>query len=402
MSKPAPGSPPADTRPLRSRMAEIVLVRIASEESTGRVIARDLRCLVDPGLPNALWRRELANNLTELSVRNLIVAERGMITATRAGRAAACVFLGVEDLPQRFWQPVRNGPLLIKALGLEEAPPARHKALTRLDGLRCLIVETAWGLEGQGRPSASRLRSQLAVLALERAFGNKIKAGVKGKTALSAKASRALAGQLAKVPRQHSTDARLIAQLAAEAVGAKKADLEQLRQAALRKFIAADPAAAARPAQAPVARTPRAVAASEPTRAVAPLPPPVPPVSQPPRMRLVTPTETHAHVVAPVELSRPDPVSFARAVKAAAELTAEGWAGNRKAFVSRVWGVVRERHAAWRLSEIEFKGMLAEAHRMGLIALANADLKDRRSMGEIEASAVAYKNAVWHYVRLDT
>jgi hypothetical protein len=398
MSKLAPGSPPADTRPLRSRMAEIVLVRIASEESTGRVIARDLRSLVDPGLPNALWRRELADNLTELSVRNLIVAERGLITATRGGRAAACAFLGVDDLAQRFWHPVRNGPLLVKALGLQEATPARRKALMRLDGLRCLIVETAWGLESQGRPSASRIRSQLAVLALERAFGNKIKAGVKGKTALSAKASRALAGQLAKVPRQHATDARLVAQLAAEAVGAKKADLEQLRQAALRKFIAADPAASARPAPAIASRPPRAVAVSEPARALAP---PVPPVNQPPRMRLVTPVDARPHVP-PVETARPDPVAFASAVKAAAELTAEGWEGNRKAFVSRVWGVIRERHAAWRLSEIEFKGMLAEAHRMGLIALANADLKDRRSMREIEASAVAYKNAVWHYVRLDT
>jgi hypothetical protein len=43
--------------------------------------------------------------------------------------------------------------------------------------------------------------------------------------------------------------------------------------------------------------------------------------------------------------------------------------------------------------------MLAEAHRTGLIALANADLKDKRALKELNDSAVVYKNTVWHYVR---
>jgi predicted nucleotidyltransferase len=62
---------------------------------------------------------------------------------------------------------------------------------------------------------------------------------------------------------------------------------------------------------------------------------------------------------------------------------------------------VRDRHASWALSEIEFKCMLAEAHRMGLIALSTADLKDRNRLADVEASAVTYKNTVWHYVRVE-
>ena len=45
--------------------------------------------------------------------------------------------------------------------------------------------------------------------------------------------------------------------------------------------------------------------------------------------------------------------------------------------------------------------MLAEAHRLGALVLANADLKDKKNMAAIESSAVPYKNTVWHFVRVD-
>jgi trans-aconitate methyltransferase len=55
----------------------------------------------------------------------------------------------------------------------------------------------------------------------------------------------------------------------------------------------------------------------------------------------------------------------------------------------------------WSLSEIEFKCMLVEAHRAGQLALANADLKDHKSIKDVQESAVVYKNAVFHYIRVD-
>ena len=62
---------------------------------------------------------------------------------------------------------------------------------------------------------------------------------------------------------------------------------------------------------------------------------------------------------------------------------------------------MQARHADWQVSAIEFKAMLAEAHRAGEIVLANADLKDSRAIADIQASAIAYKNAIFHYVRAD-
>jgi hypothetical protein len=79
---------------------------------------------------------------------------------------------------------------------------------------------------------------------------------------------------------------------------------------------------------------------------------------------------------------------------------AEGWGGNRKALISKVWQAVRARHPDWALTEIEFKCMLAEAHRAGHLSLASVDLRSARDEGELARSAITYKNIVWHLVRV--
>ena len=66
-----------------------------------------------------------------------------------------------------------------------------------------------------------------------------------------------------------------------------------------------------------------------------------------------------------------------------------------------VWGAIAAKHPGWGLSEIEFKAMLAEAHRTGHIVLATADLKDKRLLRELQESAIAYKNTVFHLVRVE-
>jgi len=93
--------------------------------------------------------------------------------------------------------------------------------------------------------------------------------------------------------------------------------------------------------------------------------------------------------------------SFAREVRQLAEARAQGWPGNRRAYISQVWQLVRERRCEWGLSEIEFKCMLIEAHRAGSLALAHADMKDSSNVAELQDSAVVYKNAVFHFVRVD-
>ena len=117
------------------------------------------------------------------------------------------------------------------------------------------------------------------------------------------------------------------------------------------------------------------------------------------RPRLVeTPPAPAPVPAAPV---RPDLAGFAQEVRRHADARAQGWSGDRKAYISHVWHLVRERRPEWGLSEIEFKCMLVEAHRAGSLVLANADLKDSSNIAQVQESAVVYKNAVFHFIRVD-
>ncbi len=100
-------------------------------------------------------------------------------------------------------------------------------------------------------------------------------------------------------------------------------------------------------------------------------------------------------------MAAPGMSEFASAVIDAARPISEGWPGNRKAFISRVWQTIRVARREWELTEIAFKSMLAEAHRSGQLVLATADLKDKSSLRDLEDSKILYKNTVWHFVRVE-
>ena len=350
-------------------LAQVLLVRIAAGGGRESQIARDLNALVPSQPSGETWNAQVSRLISALVAASQVERQGDTLVATKAGQAAAAAFLGYRKPIDQDWPAVRDGLLVARALGLAGAPAARLKALARADGLSALIVENHWKLKLKGRPSASRMRSALALVALERAFGNQIKSELGAKSALSAKASRLLAGQLARKPRDFRTDARLVAALAMEAAGAKRSDLAQLRLGVIGRFLGN-------------ASPPKLAAPATPSPAVPVQAPDVATVVQPPHQR-------------------PDPAGFARAVKLAAAASADGWPGNRRAFVSQVWALIRERHPEWGVTGIEFKAMLTEAHRLGLVVLVNADLKDKRQLETVQASAITYKNTVWHYVRVE-
>jgi hypothetical protein len=369
LEKPAAGSV-ADT----DRLRDVVLVRIAGavRGTTRPALAADLAPMAAHGLAPARARALLDREIELLIGAGLAKASGSRIEATETGVARAAAFLGLKGPLPRHWEPLRDVRLVARALGLHREPARRLEALATPEGLRAAIVQHAYKIKTRGAPTNSRLRSALASVALLRAFGNQIAAGLGGKTGLSAKAGRLLAAQLARKPRNFGTDGRLIAALAAEHVAASQPDLESLRIALLRQFI--DGETAPRPAPA------KRVAPPAPTPIRLQPPPPAP---------------------APVAAGRPDLGGFAQEVRRHAAAQAHGWVGDRKAYISHVWRRVRQERPDWALSEIEFKCMLAEAHRLGQLALANADLKADSNIQDLRASAVVYKNAVFHFIRVD-
>jgi hypothetical protein len=355
------------------RLRQVALVRIAASEgrASRAVLVQDLAALVPHRLPLAQWRALVDREVDGLLANGFVIEAGAHLGLSDAGSASVRRFLAVKGTLPRGWQELRDVRLIAKALGLERLAAKDLKLLARPDGLRAAVVQSAYKLKIKGIASPSRLRSALAALALQRAFGNQIKAGLAGKGGLPAKAGRLLAGQLSRAPRDFGTDTRLIAALAAEQIGGKQADVQALRRAVLCRFL--DGAVA----NAKVAvRAPPRAADLQPVRPLGIAPP-----------RVLS--------------SRPDLQGFVSEVCRQAAALAHGWVGNRKAYISHVWRALEQVRSDWCLSEIEFKCMLVEAHRAGQLALANADLKDHKSIKDVQESAVVYKNAVFHYIRVD-
>jgi hypothetical protein len=355
-------------------VATLLLVRAACDGGATRAeVVRDLAPLFAHKLSPAEWRQAADAASADLLSLGLVTEKRGRLKATEAGAEQAAAFLG-QSAVDHEWSTLRDTMLIAKALGIAGEPTARLKSLTRPEALSAIIVQQAYGLPLKKNEAPARLRARLAMVALERAFGNTIKSGFGSGASLPSKPGRALAGQLSLHPREFPTDAKLIAELAAEQIGAPRADLEQLRLAVLKR-LGSQALEMRRPVSSSHAPSKRATVA--------------PPSALPAAANDARP---------PI---RPDMAQFAAAVHAAARTCADGWPGNRKAFISNVWTAVRQRAPHWSLSEIEFKCMLAEAHRSGEIVLANADLKDKKNIKELESSAILYKNTVWHFVRVE-
>lgn len=361
--------------------ALVVLARVACAPASRAELVRDCGGLIGPA---GDAKAQIEAQLATLSSQDLVGERRNTVEATAEGRIAVQQFVGVATA--ELWASLKDQLLVAKALAIPAGDQRRVKALGRPDRLAIEILVAAYGLKVPKRASPARVRAQLAVVALERAFGNAIGDGLGHGEGLSAKASRLLAAQLLDKPRDPRTDQRLIAALAAQALGTKSADADLLRGAAIRRFVAGKgPKLAVAPSR-PVAE---AKPSARPTAAAAPPAAPQQAPAAPPPLAV------------PAAASRPDLKGFAREVKSAARSFAEGWPGNKKAFICRVWDAIARTHPGWGLSEVEFKAMLAEAHRTGHVVLANADLKDKKNIREFQASAISYKNTVWHFIRVE-
>jgi hypothetical protein len=362
---------------------DLLLLRIAIGNGATRAdLQRDVGPLLTPRVSGIEFRRSAELALSTLAGSQLTTESKGRLTVTERGRQVAETYVAAARSFPATW-PDAKLSLLLGSLSASDTPSVR-KAIGRAEGLAALVLQHHFGKTTARVMSPADLRAELAVVALERAFGNKIKTGLSKGAGLPAKPGRLLAGQLFKEPREIASDGKLIAQLACEIIGAREGSVAALELALLRGLmVPKDDNAPARPAR-PQRKEPAKRTARSPTPKPAndrlPLD-----ETQPPPPRVVSP---------------PDMPEFCQAVLDAARPVSEGWPGNRKAFISLVWKAIRNERPDWGLSEIAFKGMLAEAHRSGQLELATADLKDGRDLKSLEDSKILYKNTVWHFVRV--
>jgi hypothetical protein len=363
---------------------DLVLLRIAAGGATRADLQRDVAPILAPQMSGTEFRRAAELAISTLGNAQLVSETKGRLTASAKGLQVAEASLGPARSLNPTWADVKSA-LVLRALETRSTASVK-KAVERLEGLAAIVLQNHFGLSTGRVLSPADLRAELAIVALEKAFGNKIKTGLGKGSGLPAKPGRLLAGQLFKQPREVASDGKLIVQLASEIAGAREQSFEALELAVLRRLTSAKTAPEA-----------AHIASARPKR------------SEPAHHQSRTPTPKAANDRAPLAdsappatrtLSPPDIAEFCSAVVDAARPYAEGWPGNRKAFISLVWKAIRNARPDWGLSEIAFKGMLAEAHRSGRIELASADLKDGRDLKSLEESKILYKNTVWHFVRV--
>lgn len=332
-------------------------------------LQRDLLAVTSHRLSPSEFRQQLAAGIALLQQQRLVKENRGRFAATQLGAETAQTRLGWRSMPEA-WPDLRDTYLTAQALGMSDAPHTRIRMLRRPDGLRAAILQTHFGLRMRRVPTAARVRAELAGYALKQAFGNKLPDEVRPRGAFDAKSSRLLAAQLSRRPRDFGSDARLVAALAAEVMETPQTDVASLRLAVFRRYVNGrlEPLNVKQAANAKISTAHAAI----PSRKVREAP------------------------------ERPDVAQFAAAVLASAEACAAGGGspGRRKVFICEVWDEIQKRYPRWHLNEVEFKGMLTEAHRTGHLSLANADLKSKDRAGAFQRSAVNFRNTVWHFVRL--
>ncbi len=370
--------PEAPAQPLSNGLRLQVLARLAYGDGTTRA---ELARALGPIVAGAAGRLRLDSELAG-SVREGLASEyRHRFKVTLKGHALIERELQIKAWP-KTWELMRDRYLVAKALGLDGEAKSRINALSDADHLRAAILASAYGFRLKDASTPAKVCTQLAVVVLQRAFGNKIRSGLSSGAGFDAKSARTLAGQLLARPRPFQSDSALIAALAAPAAGAPKLDPGSLRLTLLRNM-----------AQAPVAAEDKAGGAS-PVADIARRSAIAPVAEQPHRPQSGRPEAGRP------EAGQPDLSSFAAAVQSAARVEAEGWPGNLKAMICRVWAVTVAKHPQWGLSEGDFKALLAEAHRAGLLVLATADLRDKSRLKELQDSAITYKNTVWHLIRV--
>jgi len=399
-------------------LRDLVLARIAcaARPIDKGEIAADLSFLAGTQMPASRWRETVEGAIEALAATGQVAPKPGGYAATAAGTGAAARFLGVSAGTALTWEKASSLWLVAKALDERRPTPKRLAALATVEGLRAAILVQAYGLKIKGAATPARLRQVLAAIALRKAFGGETAEAVAGKSGLPARASRLLAAQLIDKPRDPGTDRRLVSALAQQVCGARGADLAALRAGVLRRAFA--PPQPQHPV-ADLARRPGRKVSSplvgegqgggEPQASKVGSPPTPSPSPQGGgesvfACREGTRSAVNRATAGPLAMHADRPVDlpgFATEVRRLAVGEAQGWSGDRKAYISRVWRTVREKRPEWGLSEIEFKCMLAEAHRSGQLNLANADLKDESNIKDVQDSAVIYRNAVFHFIRVD-
>ncbi len=351
------GAPPING----TAIAEAVLLRLSDERCPlpGPLrLMRDLQPLVAHRLSPYMWRRTLDDTMMALAAKDHVALHHQHFHATSKGHRWRDDRFGCRVPAGTTWPELRDVHFVAHALKIGRDHRAKA-ALETGDGLRRLLLERTLGLKLRAEDGLAGLRDVLARHALR-------KGTVAGDLAVSghlltASLRRAQAATLIKGRAKPDSDHRLIARVAAEQIGSANTSPAALRMQLLRSYMCGESVAGMERTKKPAARTS---------------------VSRPQQSAF--------------ELGE-----FLTAVRNFARECAQGWSGNRRALISRVFPRLADAHPDWGLDVGQFKTLLAQAHKAGRLHLVHDDLRDKKLLDDLAASAVAYHNMTMHFIRVE-
>ncbi|MEM1307876.1 MAG: hypothetical protein AAGG99_10145, partial [Pseudomonadota bacterium] len=341
-------------------LTEFIVARVASAKGATRAdIARDLTSFFSHKLSPAEFRDSIDHVITILLAERTIAYDGGRYEMTVDGAARFATGFGRVDAAAD-WAELRDQWLTARALGRPDLPATRRKLLAKPDGLRMALVQRAFDLKLRRVPTPARVRAALAGVALKRVMAGELTTDVRIEGGVDAAAGRALAAHLSRRPRPFSSDAQLLAALAAEAIDAPQTDVGTLRLMLLRDYVTA------RGDDARMAPAPKRAASVPGVSLAAALAAPPNPASTTAFAASPSAPEPNGPVAtAPSDTAFGESISrieaFADRVLAAAEPCAQGFPGSRKAFVAHVFDALHGAHTDSDLALADFKHLLLEA-----------------------------------------
>ena len=340
------------------RIEDIVLLRLvvgAPEGETEVQLRKDLHQLIMHQMSVSEWRTGLGQVIVNLVDKGLIRPVRAnayLINEQAEPRILA--LLRQKRMPTSSWHEIRDGHLVALALGL--TPNAKLIArLLSAEGLRCVIIAEFFKLDtAPEEVTLDELRLYLAKVAERRGLTAGIRTEPIDEATLTQKDAVMMGAKLLKSRQVVESDGELMACLAAELIGAVNESAGELRQMLYHRLISAKDTGAVEE----------------------------------------TPIQNVSQTLPPLE-------EFAAVVLEIASSSAVGWPGNKKAYISHVWRDLRVKFQRWGLSNAEYKELIFEAHRAGLLRLAIADLRDKNNVQDVNDSRISYKNSEWHFIRTE-
>ncbi len=355
-------------------LEDLVITRLlfgAPEGETEVQLRKDLHPLVMQKMSAVEWRTNLGQIIVALVDQEFIRPVRAnayMTTENCPERAAN--FLQTSRLPKAPWHEIRDGHLIALALGLT---PTSHlvSRLVSAEGLRSAVLTGHFNLPYDiATVTVEQLRFGLAKTAQDQGLTSGIRTTLIEKSDLSQKEAVMMGAKLLKSGHVVESDGELMACLAQEIVGAVNESAAELRQMLFRQLISSKESsevmANVHNGEQAGALTGAALGTRQGNSE------PIPPLPE-----------------------------FTHLVLKIAQDIAIGWPGNKRAFISHIWRDLSASFPFWGINEDEYKEMILNAHRAGLLRLAIADLRDKTNVEDVAQSCITYKNSEWHFVRVD-